>query len=78
MIFFGQSSYVFYSFLGDVAVQCEDGAVRLIGGRSLLEGRVEVCDSKKWHTVCDDTWDSKDAQVVCRELGHQTQGELLF
>ncbi|XP_041031975.1 neurotrypsin isoform X2 [Carcharodon carcharias] len=48
---------------------CNHGAIRLSGGASQHEGRVELLYNGQWGTVCDKNWDDRDASVVCRQLG---------
>ena len=39
------------------------GGLRLVGGRTSLEGRVEIFHDGQWGTICDDGWGLEDAQV---------------
>ena len=49
---------------------CTTGVVRLVGGGSVNQGRVEICVNNSWGTVCDDLFGINDARVICRQLGY--------
>ncbi|XP_046838795.1 protein bark beetle [Vespa crabro] len=43
--------------------------VRLLGGKTNLEGRLQVRIGEKWGTVCNYGWTILDASIVCHQLG---------
>ena len=55
--------------------ECTEGDLRLNSTYSDYEGRVEVCINGKFGALCDDNWDDKEATVVCRQLGYETDGK---
>ncbi|KAM4723733.1 lysyl oxidase homolog 3B isoform 2-T3 [Anableps anableps] len=64
----------------DAAVRCNipymgfENSIRITGGRSRFEGRVEVLSfdsnrTESWGLICGETWTTREAMVVCRQLG---------
>ena len=56
-----------------------NGSIRLVGpsGPNTVEGRVEYCSNGVWGTISRSGFDTRDGEVVCRQLGHQNPRELI-
>lgn len=49
--------------------------MRLQGGDTQYEGRVEIYLNQTWGTICDDSWGIEEANVICRMMNF-TKGAL--
>ena len=49
-------------------LDCAHGDLRLVGGETESEGRVEVCYKGGWYSVCG--MDEQEASIMCKQLGH--------
>lgn len=56
----------------------ENGAVRLVGGESENEGRLEVYYDGRWGTICDDSFNWQDAHVLCKQMGFERALRLYY
>lgn len=56
-----------------INIQCTSfiGSIRLVDGSCSARGRLEIYYGGKWGTVCDDSFDSNNAMVACRQLGYR-------
>lgn len=52
----------------------EEGQLRLVIGTRVTthegRGNVEIYHANRWGAICDDEWDSREADVVCRMMGY--------
>ncbi|KAM6960744.1 lysyl oxidase homolog 3B isoform 2-T2 [Aplochiton taeniatus] len=64
----------------DAAVRCNtpymalENSIRITGGRTRYEGRVEVLDTasngtQSWGLICGEGWGTMEGMVVCQQLG---------
>ena len=56
---------------------CTDGQVRLVDGATDVEGRVEICFSRRWGTIGGDGWTQTESTVVCNDLGYEATGKTI-
>jgi deleted-in-malignant-brain-tumors protein 1 len=55
--------------------ECKHGDVRLVGGQTEMEGRVEFCSYGYWAIACDTYWGREETTAVCKQLGFPVDGE---
>ena len=80
-MYYPMSTLIFISVAaGAIYSNCSDGDLRLSGGETEYQGRVEICINNLWGSICYSSsrygnyWNVDDGRVVCRALGHQELG----
>ena len=53
---------------------CDDGNIRLVGGRTPMKGYLEVCQDEVWGTIYDSQWSTSNRRVACMQLSFSQFG----
>ena len=61
-----------------LVASCTNGLIRLVDGNDEFEGRLEMCVSGQWGTVCDEGFGQIDAEKACAQLKLPIDGECLL
>ncbi len=59
-------------------VSCSNGQLRLVGGPSPSEGRVEMCWDGTWGSICRSSWYSEETAIACEQLGFQSESKFMY
>ena len=47
-----------------------ESPVRLAGGSTPYEGRLEIFHDGRWGTVCNNAFDTSAAKIICNSIGY--------
>ena len=72
---YAQYINTFFPFTADEAYR--EGDIHLVGGSYNWEGRVEIYWSGTWGAISDSSWTAAEASVVCKQLQHSVNGNIL-
>ena len=56
--------------ISHINVECNNEEIRLVGGESSDEGRLEICYNDIWTPVCVTYFHDEEAAVACKQLGY--------
>ena len=71
--------YCSHNFHGTIifTADCVDGEVRLMEGKTELEGRLDVCFGQRWGTISSDGWAEINSRIVCSDLGYDLDNGII-
>ena len=65
---------LFLNIILEGPTSCIHGDVRLQDGTDDSNGRVEICQERRWIRVCIDGWDVDHTRAVCNQLNYNAEG----
>ena len=68
--------YIYKNQFFIILDDCNNQTIRLVGGATSWEGRVEVCADGRWGTVCDEGWTNQSADLMCTHFGYPGEGNM--
>ena len=63
------NNIILNSFLDSPRDNLTDVSVRLVGGKNIREGRLQVYKDDQWGTVCNFGWTIESAALACQQMG---------